>query len=80
MGRAADLTERRRLLLTVLDAVYVDAREARTVVGIRSKPAFEVVLTNHPLDVGSLLIPSGSIIVRAIEAETGSCPARDIRL
>ena len=41
---AADLTERRRLLLTVLDAVYVDAREAKAVVGIRPKAAFERVL------------------------------------
>ena len=40
---AADLTERRRLLLTVLDAVYVDAREARAVVSIRPKAAFEAV-------------------------------------
>ena len=41
----ADLTERRRLLLTVLDAVYVDARDARAVVSIRPKAAFEAVLT-----------------------------------
>ena len=40
----ADLTERRRLLLTVLDAVYVDARDARAVVSIRPKAAFEAVL------------------------------------
>ena len=41
---AADLAERRRLLLTVLDAVYVDAREARAVVSIRPKAAFDVLL------------------------------------
>ena len=41
---AADLSERRRLLFTVLDAVYVDAREARAVVSIRPKAAFEAVL------------------------------------
>ena len=41
---AADLAERRRLLLTVLDAVYVDAREAKAVINIRPKAAFEVVL------------------------------------
>ena len=43
---AADLTERRRLLLTVLDAVYVDARDARAVVRIRPKAAFEDVFEN----------------------------------
>ena len=41
---AADLSERRRLLLTVLDAVYVDAREARAVVSIRPKRSFEPLL------------------------------------
>ena len=46
---AADLAERRRLLLTVLDAVYVDAREARAVVSVRPKATFESVLTNHSL-------------------------------
>ena len=42
---AADVSERRRLLLTVLDAVYVDAREARAVVSIRPKAAFEAVVS-----------------------------------
>ena len=41
---AADLSERRRLLLTVLDAVYVDAHEARAVVSVRPKAAFEAVI------------------------------------
>ena len=41
---AANLSERRRLLLSVLDAVYVDAREARGVVSIRPKVAFGAVL------------------------------------
>ena len=45
---AADLSERRRLLLTVLDAVYVDAREARAVVSIRPKAAFEALLAASP--------------------------------
>ena len=41
---APELVERRRLLLTVLDAVYVDTRVAGAVVSIRPKAAFEVVL------------------------------------
>ena len=45
---AADLTERRLLLLTVLDAVYVDARRKRAVVSIRPKAAFEAVVTASP--------------------------------
>ena len=50
---AADLSERRRLLLTVLDAVYVNAQEARGVVSIRPKAAFEAVLTNQPPVAGT---------------------------
>jgi len=41
---AADLSERRRLLLTLLDAVYVDIHDAKAVVSIRPKAAFEAVL------------------------------------
>ncbi len=45
----ADLTERRRLLLTVLDAVYVDARRTRAAVSIRPKAAFGAVLSELPV-------------------------------
>ena len=43
-GGVDDPSERRRLLLTVLDAVYVDVRDAKAVVSIRPKAAFEVVV------------------------------------
>ena len=36
----ADLGERRRILLTMLDAVYVDTVEERSIVAIRPRPAF----------------------------------------
>ena len=36
----ADLGERRRILLTMLDAVYVDTVEERRIVAIRPRPAF----------------------------------------
>ncbi len=42
---AADLAERRRLLLTVLDAVYVDARDSNAIATIKPKAAFEAELT-----------------------------------
>jgi len=57
----ADLTERRKLLLTMLNAVYVDTVDEKAIVAIRPKPAFqplfeiattregsEVVLINEP--------------------------------
>ena len=36
----ADLSERRRILMTMLDAVYVDTIEEKAIVAIRPKPAF----------------------------------------
>ena len=40
----AILTERRRLLLTLLEAVYIDAKDEHRVVAIRPKPAFRPLL------------------------------------
>lgn len=40
----ADLSERRRLLTTILDAVYVDVRDGDVGVTIRPKAAFDAVI------------------------------------
>ena len=40
----AGLTERRKLLMAMLDAVYVDTVEEKSVVAIRPKPAFRPLL------------------------------------
>ncbi len=37
----ADLAERHRILLTMLDAVYVDTVEEKSVVALKPKPAFQ---------------------------------------
>ena len=39
----ADLTERRKILVTMLDAVYVDTVEEKSVVALRPKPAFQAI-------------------------------------
>ena len=39
----ADLAERRKLLMAMLDAVYVDTVEEKSVVAIRPKPAFRAI-------------------------------------
>ena len=39
----ANLEERRKLLLTMMDAVYVDARKTKSIVAIRPKPPFKPV-------------------------------------
>ena len=40
LWRDADLEERRKLLLAMLDAVYVETKELKQVVAIQPKPAF----------------------------------------
>ncbi len=39
----ADLSERRRLLTAMLEAVYVDTVEERTIFALRPKPAFRTL-------------------------------------
>ena len=58
----ANLTERRKLLLTMLDAVYVDTVEEKAIVAIRPKPAFLPlfqVVAGEDRDVA--LFPSTSV-------------------
>ena len=51
----ANPAERRKLLLTMLDAVYVDTVEEKAIVAIRPKPAFqplfEIATTREGSDV-----------------------------
>ena len=50
-----DMENRRKLLLTMLDAVYVDTLEEKAIVGIQPKPAFlplfEVAAAGEDRDV-----------------------------
>jgi len=39
----ANTEERRKLLLTMLDAVYVDAKQTKSIIAIRPKPPFKPV-------------------------------------
>ncbi len=49
----ADLTERRKLLMAMLDAVYVDTVEEKSVVAIRPKPAFRPIFEVATTRAGS---------------------------
>ena len=40
---AANLAERRKLLLTMLDGVYIDAKQTKSIVAIRPKPPFKPI-------------------------------------
>ena len=43
LWRKADLSERRRMLMTMLSAVYVDTVDEKRIVAIRPKPAFRAL-------------------------------------
>ena len=51
----ASLEEQRKLLLTMLDAVYIDARQTKSIVAIRPKPPFrpifQVAVTREGSDI-----------------------------
>jgi len=43
LWKDANLEEQRKLLMTMLDAVYVDARKTKSIVAIRVKPPFKPI-------------------------------------
>ena len=53
LWQEADLTERRKLLMAMLDAVYVDTVEEKSVVAIRPKPAFRPIFELATTRTGS---------------------------
>ncbi len=40
----ATLQERHRLLTTILDGVYIDMKDKKSIVSVKAKPAFQAVL------------------------------------
>ena len=65
----ANLEERRKLLLTMLDAVYMDARQTRSIVAVKPKPPFRPIfqvaasregsgirILNEPLEGSSVFL------------------------
>ena len=52
----AGLTERRKLLMAMLDAVYVDTVEEKSVVAIRTKPAFRSIFELATTRAGSGIV------------------------
>ena len=56
----ATLAERRSLLLAMLEAVYVDHKDAKSVVAIQPKPAFRAVF-----QVATTREGSGVILIKA---------------
>ena len=76
----ADLSERRRILTTMLEAVYVECKKERRIVGIRPKPTFRPLfqIATTRADSGVVLvnpdIQFGEASPLTEDAtETGSC-------
>ncbi len=66
LWKKANLEERRKLLMTMLDAVYFDTRKTRSIIAVRPKPPFRPIfrvasshegsgihIINEPLDIRS---------------------------
>ena len=71
----ANLEERRELLLSMLDAVYVDAKKTKSIVAIRPKPpfkpAFQVAASRAGSDIRILNEPLNGSGVFLVEAGEG---------
>ena len=63
----ASLTEQRRLLLTMLDAVYVDAKQSKSIIAIRPKPPFRPIFRVASSKAGST--------IKIINEPLGSSPS-----
>jgi site-specific DNA recombinase len=52
---AANATEKRKIIMTVLDAVYVDAKQTKSIIAIKPrppfKPIFQVAITKANSDI-----------------------------
>ena len=66
----ADLGQRREMLVTMLDAVYVERREEKSIVAIRAKPAFRPLF-----EIASTIEGSPVVLVVESEGEDRESPA-----
>ena len=69
LWKKADLGERRRILLTMLDAVYVDTVEERRIVAIRPRPAFRPLF-----EIATTRAGSGIVLVSEKHLENANQP------
>ena len=65
----ADLRERRGILMTMLDAVYVDTVEEKRIVALRPRPAFRPLL-----EIATMREGSGIVLVNERDLENANQP------
>ena len=51
----ANLEEKRKLLLSMLDAIYVDAKQTKSIVAVKPKPPFRPIFQVAATRVGSMI-------------------------
>ena len=71
LWRKAELSERRRILMTMLDAVYVECREEKRIVAIKPKPAFRPLF-----EIAETKARSGIILLK--DAEGGKASSDNV--
>ena len=75
----ANLEDQRRLLLTILDAIYVDAKKTKSIVAIRPKPPFkpifQVAVTKEGSNIRILNEPFQGSAVFLVETGEGRNPS-----
>jgi DNA invertase Pin-like site-specific DNA recombinase len=80
---SASLSEQRKLLVTMLDAVYIDAKQSRSIIAVKPKPPFRPIfqvaasrkgskirIINEPLDTS----PNGSAVFLVETGEGQTLP------
>ena len=72
LWKKADLGERRRILVTMPDAVYVDTVEEKHIVAVRPRPAFRPLL-----EIAATREGSGVVLVNEKNPENTSQPPPD---
>ena len=73
LWEGANLTERRQLLLTMLDGVYVDAEEERRIVALKPKPAFQALFQIATTKEGSGIVLYNEKTLASSESPDGLC-------
>ena len=69
LWKGSDLAEQRKILLNMLEAVYVDTVEEKAVVALKPKPAFRAVFQIATTKEGS-----GVVLYNENPPDTSSCP------
>jgi hypothetical protein len=75
---AASLSEQRKLLLTMLEAVYVDTKQSKSIVAVRPKPPFrpifQVAATKEGSGIRIINEPLGGSSVFQVELDSPPPP------